>query len=76
MAEIDVVPTAYPPVKAGRLKVLATGSAKRLAMLPDVPTIAEAGVPATSTRRGTDSSVLANMPKDVLDKLHEEIVAH
>ena len=73
-AEIDVVPTALPPVKGGRLKVLATGSAKRLAMLPDVPTIAEAGVPGYESSSWYGFVAPAKLPKDILDKLHAEIV--
>ena len=37
----DTLGTALPPIKAGLLRPLAVGSAKRIAELPDVPTIAE-----------------------------------
>ena len=74
MAEIDVMPSAYPPVKAGRLKALATGSAKRLPMLPDVPTIAEAGVPGYEYASWYGFVAPPNLPKDILEKLHSEIV--
>ena len=40
----DSIPASMPHVKAGKLRVLAVASSKRLAMLPEVPTIAEAGV--------------------------------
>ncbi len=74
MTEIDVMPTALPPVKAGRLKGLATGSAKRLPMLPDLPTIAEAGVPGFEYAAWYGFVAPANLPKDVLAKLNAEIV--
>jgi tripartite-type tricarboxylate transporter receptor subunit TctC len=74
MAEMDVLPTALPPVKAGRLKVLATGSAKRLALLPDVPTISEAGVPGYESSSWYGFVAPAKMPKPILDKLYAEIV--
>ncbi len=44
-AMVEPVPSAYPHVKSGRLKVLAVTSPKRASILPDVPTIAESGVP-------------------------------
>ncbi len=72
--EIDVLPTAVPPTKAGRLTALATGSSKRLAILPDVPTIAEAGVPGYEYNSWYGFVAPAKMPRDVLDKLNAEIV--
>ena len=73
-AEMDVLPTALPPVKSGRLKVLATGSAKRLAILPDVPTVAEAGIPGYESSSWYGFVAPANLPPDVLQKLNGEIV--
>ena len=72
--QIDVLPTALPPSKAGRLKMLATGSAKRLALLPDLPTIAESGVPGYEANAWYGFVAPPNLPKAVLDKLHAEIV--
>jgi tripartite-type tricarboxylate transporter receptor subunit TctC len=43
--QFSSIPTVLQHVKAGRVKMLAIGSAKRSAALPDVPTIAESGVP-------------------------------
>ena len=39
------MPPLYPFVQSGRLRGIAVGSVKRLALMPDLPTIAEAGVP-------------------------------
>jgi tripartite-type tricarboxylate transporter receptor subunit TctC len=72
--EMDVLPTSLPHVNAGKLKVLATGSAKRLPMLPNVPTVAESGVPGYEASSWYGFVAPANLPKDVLDKLHAEIV--
>lgn len=41
----DSIPASMPHVKAGKLKVLAVASGKRVSSLPDVPTVQEAGVP-------------------------------
>ncbi len=73
-AEMDVLPTSLPHVKGGRLKVLATGSAKRLALLPDVPTIAESGVPGYESNSWYGFVAPARLPRAVLDKLNAEIV--
>jgi tripartite-type tricarboxylate transporter receptor subunit TctC len=40
----DSIPASMPHVKAGKLRVLAVASSKRIAMLPDVPTVAESGL--------------------------------
>ena len=72
--QIDVLPTALPPSRAGRLKMLATGSAKRLALLPDVPTIAESGVPGYEANAWYGFVAPPNLPKAVLERLHAEIV--
>lgn len=44
-AMVEPVPSSYPHVKSGRLKILAVTSPKRASILPDVPTVAEQGVP-------------------------------
>ncbi len=74
LTEIDVLPTALPPVKAGRLKALGTGSATRLAVAPDVPTIAEAGVPGFEYASWYGFVAPPNLPRDILDRLNAEIV--
>ena len=44
-AFIDPMPSSYPHVKSGKLKPLAVTSARRVPFLPDVPTVAESGLP-------------------------------
>jgi tripartite-type tricarboxylate transporter receptor subunit TctC len=43
--KMDTIATATPHIKGGRLKPLAIASAKRSPLMPDVPTIAESGLP-------------------------------
>ena len=67
------VPNALVHVPTGRLKALAVTSAKRIAQLPDVPTMQEAGV------AGYDASVWLGLlapigtPKDIITRLNTEI---
>ena len=42
---VDAMPSAYPHVKSGKLKPLAVSSLKRVSFLPEVPTVAESGLP-------------------------------
>ena len=71
----DAMTAAVQHVKAGKLKVLATGSAKRLPFLPDVPTVAEAGVSGYEYSAWYGFVGPARMPADVLHKLNAEIIA-
>ena len=73
--EFDALPSALPHVKSGKLKVLATASSTRLPMLPDVPTVAESGVPGYESSAWYGFVAPARLPPDVLQKLNAEIVA-
>lgn len=62
-----------PHAKAGKLKLLAAATAKRLAMRPDLPTISESGFPGFES--GTWFGILgpANVPRDVVGKIHADV---
>ena len=64
----------YPQVKAGRLRILAVSSAKRMSSIPDVPTVAESGVPGFET--GSWQGVLAppGTSKEIVSRLNAEII--
>ncbi len=62
-----------PHVRSGRLKILGVGSAKRTAALPDVPTIAEAGVSGYEASIWWGMLGPAGMPRDVVTKINAEI---
>jgi tripartite-type tricarboxylate transporter receptor subunit TctC len=69
------VPTATPQVKAGKARALAVGSAKRQAVLPDVPTASEAGLPGYGVANWVGIVAPAGTPAAVVDKLNKEIAA-
>jgi tripartite-type tricarboxylate transporter receptor subunit TctC len=65
--------TALPHVKSGKLKALAIGSGQRSTLLPDTPTVAEAGVPGYELSGWLAVFVPAGTPDSVVDKLHAEV---
>ena len=65
---------AIPMLKAGRVKALGVTSTKRIASLPNVPTIAESGLPGYEVTNWYGVLLPAGAPKDVLGKLHGELV--
>jgi tripartite-type tricarboxylate transporter receptor subunit TctC len=71
----DAIASVLPHVKAGRLRLLAVCGAKRSALLPDTPTLAEAGVPGYAMASWGGVLVPAKTPKVVVAKLHADIVA-
>jgi len=60
--------------RAGRVRVLAVGSLQRSPSLPDVPTIAESGYPGFEVISWWGILGQAAMPKDIVARLHSEIV--
>jgi tripartite-type tricarboxylate transporter receptor subunit TctC len=65
---------AIPLVEAGRLRALAVTSKERLAELPDVPTVAEAGLPGEGADTMVGVLVPAGTPREIIDLLHREII--
>jgi tripartite-type tricarboxylate transporter receptor subunit TctC len=61
------------PVKDGKVKPLAVSTPKRIAALPDVPTIAEAGFPEAESNFWVAMLAPAKTPKDVVAKLNAEV---
>jgi tripartite-type tricarboxylate transporter receptor subunit TctC len=66
------LPGFLPHVKAGKLKILAVGSAKRLHTIPDVPTVAELGYPNFESSQWFGLIVPAKTPPAVVARLNEE----
>lgn len=67
------VPTGLPHVKAGALKALAVTTMKRSALLPELPTMNEAGVKGFDITSWQGYLGPANLPKDIVTKLNAEI---
>ncbi|MFM9884078.1 MAG: Bug family tripartite tricarboxylate transporter substrate binding protein [Burkholderiales bacterium] len=66
----DNIPSALPHIRSGKLKALATTGAKRDAALPDLPTIAEAGVPGYESGVWIGLMVPAGTPKEIIGRLN------
>ena len=69
----DSVPTMAPQIKAGMVRALGTSGKMRSPILPDVPTMAEAGVPGFNATLWVGFMAPAGTPKPIIDKLHDEI---
>lgn len=65
-------PAAMPHVKAGKLKALAVTSPKRVALLPGIPTVAEAGFPGFEVNNWQGLLAPAATPREVIGKIHEQ----
>jgi tripartite-type tricarboxylate transporter receptor subunit TctC len=67
------VAIAMPHVKSGRLRALGVASLKRAAMLPEVPTISEAGVPGFEVISWYGLLAPAATPPDIVQRLNSEV---
>jgi tripartite-type tricarboxylate transporter receptor subunit TctC len=69
----DAITTMAPAVAAGRVRALGTSGRTRSTVLPDVPTIAEAGVPGYEATIWLGIMAPARTPQTIVDKLNAEI---
>lgn len=72
----DTTVVAGPHIQSGKLRAIAVTSSKRLASMPDVPTVAESGVPGLQDFEVVSWQAIfvpAGTPAPVVDKLHTEI---
>ena len=70
---IDVMPSTAPQVRAGRLRGLAVSTAQRVASFPDVPTIAESGIPGFDVSAWDALFAPAGTPQPVIDRLSQAL---
>ena len=71
---IATVPTIVPMVQAGRIRVIAVSSARRSPAFPDVPAMAESGLPGFDTTSWFCIVGPAGLPKAIVARLNSEIV--
>ncbi|OGA50699.1 MAG: hypothetical protein A3G24_23770 [Betaproteobacteria bacterium RIFCSPLOWO2_12_FULL_62_13] len=64
-----------PHIKSGKVRALATTGGKREAALPDLPTVAEAGVPGYESSTWTAMGVPARTPRAIIERLNKELNA-
>ena len=69
----DATPTALPLAKSGKLRALGAGMAKRLAAMPDLPTLQEQGLPGFECYTWNALLAPARTPKPIVDKLNAAI---
>lgn len=69
----DSVPTMAPMIRAGKVRALGTSGLTRSPILPDVPTIAEAGVPGFQATLWVGFMAPAGTPQPIVEKLNSEI---
>ena len=71
---LDPVSSSVQNIKAGTLKPLGVSARSRSPQLPDVPTLAEAGVPGVEAYTWTGLAAPAGTPADIIARLHRDVV--
>jgi tripartite-type tricarboxylate transporter receptor subunit TctC len=69
---MDNMPPYVPQVKAGKIRALAVSTTRRSPAVPEVPTVAEAGVPGYDSGAWFGLVAPANTPKDIVNRLSRE----
>ena len=72
-ATFNGIPPIISQIKAGKLRPLAVGSAQRVPVLAEVPTIAESGYPGFETSQWYGLMTPAGVPRPIIDKLQEHV---
>lgn len=70
---IDGIASLLPQVRAGKIRALAVTSAKRLAAAPDIPTVAESGLPGYQYWAWQGLCAKAGTSKEIISRLNDEI---
>lgn len=72
---LDSAPAYLPHLKAGRVRAMAVAAPKRSALMPDLPTMAEAGVPGVVSQTDYALYAPAGTPREVIALLNREVNA-
>lgn len=67
------LPTVIGPAQSGRLRIIGVGTSERVRFRPDIPTIAEQGVPGYAVRSWTGLFGPRGLPRPIVDRLAEEM---
>ena len=73
-AHLSGLPTVHALIRGGKVRLLAVGSPRRLTQFPDVPTVAESGLPGFEFSSAFVIVTPAGTPKDIIARLNGEIV--
>jgi tripartite-type tricarboxylate transporter receptor subunit TctC len=74
-AAVEILGPTLPQIKSGNIHVIGVTSAKRFSGLPDVPTVAESGLPNYQAASWNGLAAPAGTPKPIIDRLNKEINA-
>ncbi|MGC2519087.1 MAG: tripartite tricarboxylate transporter substrate-binding protein, partial [Burkholderiales bacterium] len=74
MSSFDSMQSTMPFIRARRLRALGLGALKRSPAAPDLPTIAESGLPGFEVGSWYGLLAPANTPREIVAKLHAEMV--
>jgi tripartite-type tricarboxylate transporter receptor subunit TctC len=72
---LDPVSSSIAHIRSGALRPLGVSSRTRSPMLPDVPTIGEAGIPNVEAYTWTGLAAPAGTPKEIVAKIHRDVTA-
>ena len=74
MASFSTMPAIIPHIQSGRVRALAVTMEKRAAVLPDVPTVAESGVPGYAMSTWYGAVAPAKTPREIIVRLNQEML--
>ena len=74
MSSFSTMPAIIPHIQSGRVRALAVTMEKRAAVLPDVPTVAESGVPGYAMSTWYGAVAPAKTPREIIVRLNQEML--